>query len=803
MRYVPILVGGIFLCVAIGCGGGGSSRSKGNTAPNLAAITTPQMVTENVSVSFTVTATDNEMDPIVLTASPLPPTASFVDNGNGTGDFDFTPTPSQVGTTVTVTFGADDSSNPVVTQAVDFIVSAAPNLPPTLTVPPSPQMVAVPNTLLFQISATDPELDPIILMAINLPTNSMFTDNGNGTGDFDFTPDPTQAGMSFLVNFSADDGINPLVNQVVQIDVTNQPPTLNPITSPRIAPAQTVHMFTVSATDPEMDPLTMTAMNVPTGAGFVDNLNGTGDFTFFPDLTQVGMTFTITFGADDGTNPAVTQMVDIDVVAPNLPPVLTIIPSPQAVAQAGNLTINVMATDPDLDPITLSASRLPTNSTFTDGGGGMGTFDFNPDFVQSGSFYVIFSASDGITAPTSQVVQVDVTGNGTGTLTEALPNYSYGTMGWGLASADFDGDGIIDVATVDGDAATAGLVIGIGNDVGGGIGNGTFMMSVESPYSLVGASADPIPRHLAIGDFNNDSVPDVAIIARPDADLHIWLGDVSGGPADGTFTNYAPGFIDFTVTDDVFHITTADLDEDGNADLVTGGATGPGNMYVLLGDGAGAFAQSSQSPIQASTAGGDPVHVAIGDVNGDDIPDIVAVNISDAAMLVFLGDDDGTGRNSAGTFTQTPSPVTTPVPSPSQPSLADFNRDGRLDVAIPHFELAAVFTIWLGDGTGDFIEAPARPSIGALAEYSGTGDFNGDGIPDIVASNAGGAAQLHVLTGNGNGTFTAMAGSPFALSTAGRVLSVNDFNNDGIADISVACQGDGVVQAAVHIFLGG
>ena len=148
----------------------------------------------------------------------------------------------------------------------------------------------------------------------------------------------------------------------------NQPPTLTAISTPQsVVQSMTLNIASM-ATDPNLDPLTMTATPPLTNSTFVDNGNGTGDFSFTPDSTQVGMSFSVTFGANDGTNPAVTQNVDIMVtMATNLPPTLNPIPSPVSVLPLSALVLPIMATDPELDPITLTALPLPPEGVLAAG----------------------------------------------------------------------------------------------------------------------------------------------------------------------------------------------------------------------------------------------------------------------------------------------------------------------------------------------------------------------------------------------------------------------------------------------------
>ena len=101
-----------------------------------------------------------------------------------------------------------------------------------------------------------------------------------------------------------------------------------------------------------------------------------------------------------------TELVAITVNDVNLAPVLNAIGT-QVVDEGQNLNFGVSASDFDNDSLVLSAQNLPTNATFTDNFDGTGTFDFNPDFLQSGTYNVLFIVSDGALAD-SELVQVIV-----------------------------------------------------------------------------------------------------------------------------------------------------------------------------------------------------------------------------------------------------------------------------------------------------------------------------------------------------------------------------------------------------------
>jgi len=188
-------------------------------------------------------------------------------------------------------------------------------------------------------------------------------------------------------------------------------------------------------------------------------------------------------------------------------------------------------------------------------------------------------------------------------------------------------------------------------------------------------------------------------------------------------------------------LALGDVNNDGHPDIVaTATATGPQRaqqlpfsraLTLLLNDGRGDF-RSSQLPLRT----GQPWFVAIGDVNGDRKPDLVATHHEQNELTVLLGD----GR---GGFTETSGSPFDFGHSAFSIAIADTNRDGKPDVVGASGDGVRVM---LGDGRGGFKPAPNSPFLTGRGTWSfAIGDVNGDGKTDVVSAGGG---MVSVLLGN-------------------------------------------------------
>jgi sugar lactone lactonase YvrE len=272
---------------------------------------------------------------------------------------------------------------------------------------------------------------------------------------------------------------------------------------------------------------------------------------------------------------------------------------------------------------------------------------------------------------------------------------------------------------------------------------------------------------VAIGDFNGDGIPDLAVSGGgPDQPLSIFLGN-----ADGTYTAaptltlsyYAYGFRPIAV---------ADFNGDGKQDLT--GLDGYSNtVTILLGNGDGTFTQTATSP----TVGANSNQLAIADFNGDGIPDLAVTSALSNSLDILLGNGDGT-------FTLSPSSPTIGG-SPMSIAAGDFNRDGSMDLAITDTYDDTV-SVLLGNGDGTFAASTAF-HCGISNSPIAAADFNGDGKLDLalgVSGIAGVGDTVTILAGNGDGTFASPSGQavvPDFLAS----IQVGDFNGDGLPDLAL------------------
>jgi hypothetical protein len=301
----------------------------------------------------------------------------------------------------------------------------------------------------------------------------------------------------------------------------------------------------------------------------------------------------------------------------------------------------------------------------------------------------------------------------------------------------------------------------------------SFLPAVTYP---VGTNPDAI----AVGDFNGDGKPDLAVVnggAYPQ-----YQGSVSIllNQGNGTF---APA-VSYPVEHSPVAVAVGDFNGDGKLDLAVvnrfSSTVGtPGTVSILLGKGDGTFTPGSTITV-GMVAGG----VAAGDFRGNGKLDLAVTNFNDKTVSILLGQGDGTFA----------APVNYNVgDSPSGVAVGDFNRDGKLDLVVVN-SLDNTATILLGKGDGTFDSLTNVPltnaPVGRNPSEVVVGDFNGDGKPDIAVANG----LVSILLGKGDGTFAPAVGydtanggnldSTYAVGSPDS-LAVGDLVGNGKQDLVV------------------
>jgi hypothetical protein len=321
-----------------------------------------------------------------------------------------------------------------------------------------------------------------------------------------------------------------------------------------------------------------------------------------------------------------------------------------------------------------------------------------------------------------------------------------------MVIADFNRDGKLDMAVTNYGTSTINILLGQGNN--------QYANASGSPFN---ATAGPIC--IVTADFNNDGFLDLATADYTAGSMSIYLGN-----GDGTFQ-----FSSSPITGESrsYYITLGDFNGDGKPDLAQCNA-GTNSVYVMLGQGDGTFVQSAGSPI---TVGYYPYCVTSGDLNGDGKLDLVAVNGNGNSLSLLLGNGDGT-------FTPSASSPMTVGNNPRQATIADFNGDGKYDLAVTNLN-ANTMSILLGDGAGNFTNAPGSPiATGQYPYWSTAADFDMNGTVDLAVTNAI-SNTVEIFPGNGDGTFGITDTIPNAGDPHGAVLAM-DLNGDNKPDIVVA-----------------
>ncbi len=313
-----------------------------------------------------------------------------------------------------------------------------------------------------------------------------------------------------------------------------------------------------------------------------------------------------------------------------------------------------------------------------------------------------------------------------------------------IVTADFDGDGLPDLATANSLSNSVSVIRNLGG--------GSF-----APQVQYGVGSEPLS--LTAADFDADGDIDLAVANAVSQTISIFRNQGSG-------TFGAPSVR--TTSGQPWYITSADVNGDGRPDLVVADYS-TSSVSVYLGLGSGTF-----GPEVVYGAGNGPFWIACADVDGDGDLDVVVANVQGRSLSILDNQGDGTFVG------HSPIPL---IADPSSVAAGDMNGDGAIDLVVAMSDVPA-FTDWIGvllnPGNGAFGPVVMYPTATSPHAVH-SADMNGDGFLDVVAASYGSTAVVRLNLGNGAlgpQTQFAAGGSAFCLDVA-------DLDGDGRLDIAV------------------
>jgi hypothetical protein len=353
-----------------------------------------------------------------------------------------------------------------------------------------------------------------------------------------------------------------------------------------------------------------------------------------------------------------------------------------------------------------------------------------------------------------------------------------------------------------------------------GNGDGTFSAGQVLDASSEGGR---VVQNAALADVNGDGCLD-AVETDSLGNALIFPGDCHGDFS----TTAASGALFYGMGDDPCGLAVADVNGDGHPDIITGGigillqdqlpqvGYAVGNMLgVRLNDGTGHF-----GPLRVYV--GDPwmFSIAVADLSGTGLPDVVAANQDGDSATVYLNDGSGGfGPPSGGYDGEYEGSVNAySNPAVTASMATDINGDGLPDLVL--FENTDAFTnlfqltVMLNQGNGQF-GMPVRTPIFRSDYYVGDfafGDFRNTGQRDLVGvayddSTSCGQPQLIYAPNIGGGSFGTPVQIPLTLPNscyAFPILAIGDFNHDGKLDFAVVTpiSGSSTAPFQITMYLG-
>jgi len=359
--------------------------------------------------------------------------------------------------------------------------------------------------------------------------------------------------------------------------------------------------------------------------------------------------------------------------------------------------------------------------------------------------------------------------------TGGAPSFSTRSVAalWGVAGSisagQLNGDGKLDLAVAEFSAnATNQLYLGLGDGSGG--------FGIQSASGI-------LANQTVISDFNGDGRSDLVLTSPPILrglslfEVFAFRGDGQGGFSESFSYAYSLGSRCNELG--VNSIAKGDFNKDGKLDFVVG-HTG---FSIFLGNGDGTFVHPSNGDFDCQGAfNSEADSITVGDFNGDGNPDLAVADTVRSRVTLWLG-------NGKGNF----QPLS-PISGQFGGSLgsADFDRDGKLDLAVSGPQGTVLVYFGNGDGTFDapLILSTLSMDRTSFAGFLVVGDFNGDNIVDMAVNGPadpvnflGLGTMLEVLVNNGARGF-----APFLITNfvdGAGPMAAGDFNNDGKSDLAV------------------